>query len=170
MKARRTTLGALCSLALFLFAWPLRATDPLADLQARFDKETDAIQKAKILQKLGDAQFAEARRAEKDGDTSTVGLTLEKYRDNVRAALDALKKQHPNAEKQPNGYRQLEIHLRKGIREVDESLLVAPDPFKPPLQIVQQDLVSMDDELLKLLFPNRPLNQKAPPPPSEKQL
>jgi hypothetical protein len=34
---------------------------------------------------------------------------------------------------------------------------------------VRQDLVAMDDELLKLLFPNRPLNQKATPPPAEKQ-
>jgi hypothetical protein len=156
-------------LALFLFVLVPRATGQLADLQVRFDNESNAVRKAKMLEKLGDAQFTEARRAEKDGDNSTVGLTLEKYRDNVRAALGALKKQHPNAEKQPNGYRQLEMHVRKGIREVGESLLVAPEPLKPPLEIVRQDLVAMDDELLKLLFPNRPLNQKATPPPPEKQ-
>jgi hypothetical protein len=110
------------------------------------------------------------RQAEKAGDNSTVGLTLEKYRDNVRAAFDALKKQHPNAEKQPNGYRQLEIHARKGMREIAESLLVAPEPYRPPLEIVRQDLAAIDDELLKLLFPNRPLNKKATnPPPPEKQ-
>jgi hypothetical protein len=169
MKAGETSLGALCSLALFLFVLVPRATGQLADLQVRFDNEANAVHKAKMLEKLGDAQFTEARRAEKDDDNSTVGLTLEKYRDNVRAALGALKKQHPNAEKQPNGYRQLEMHVRKGIREVGESLLVAPEPLKPPLEIVRQDLVTMDDELLKLLFPNRPLNQKATPPPPEKQ-
>ena len=169
MRAHGTTLGTLCSLAIFLFVLPPRACAQTPDFQARFDNEPNAVQKAKILGKLGDAQFAEARRAEKAGDSSVVGLTLEKYRDNVRTALDALKKQHPNAEKQPNGYRQLEMHVRKGIREVGESLLVAPDPYKPPLEIVRQDLVAADDELLRLLFPNRPLNQKAPPPPTEKQ-
>jgi hypothetical protein len=169
MKASGTSLGALGSLALFLLVLVPHATGQLADLQVRFDNEANAVHKAKMLEKLGDAQFTEARRAEKDGDNSTVGLTLEKYRDNVRAALGALKKQHPNAEKQPNGYRQMEMHVRKGIREVGESLLVAPEPLKPPLEIVRQDLVTMDDELLKLLFPNRPLNQKATPPPAEKQ-
>ena len=142
----------------------------LADLQMRFDREADSVRKAKLIEKLGEAQFEAVRQAEKAGDNSAVGLTLEKYRDNVRAAFDALKKQHPNAEKQPNGYRQLEIQARKGIREIADSLLVAPEPFRPPLEIVREDLAAMDDELLKLLFPNRPLNQKASnPPPPEKQ-
>jgi len=169
MKARGTNLGALCSLAIFVLVYPPQSSNLLADLQSRFDREPSAVHKAKMIEKLGDAQFEEARRAEKAGDNSTVGLTLEKYRDNVRAALEALKKEHPNAEKQPNGYRQLEIHVRKGIREAAESLLVAPEQFKPPLQLVRLDLLAIDDELLRLLFPLRPLNEKATPPPPEKQ-
>ena len=141
----------------------------LAGLQAQFDKESNAVHKAKMLNKLGEAQFAEVRRAEKAGDNSAVGLTFEKYRDNVRIVLESLKKQQPNAEKQPNGYRHLEIELRKGIREVGESLIIAPQPYQPPLELVREDLMAMDDELLKLLFPLRPLNQKAAPPPPEKQ-
>jgi hypothetical protein len=169
MKARGTSLGAV-GLVLVLFAWPPFAAGQLADLQMRFDRESDSVRKTKLLQKLGEVQFETVRQAEKAEDNSTVGLTLEKYRDNVRVAFDALKKQHPNAEKQPNGYRQLEIQARKGIREIAESLLVAPEPYKPPLEIVREDLTAMDDELLKLLFPNRPLNQKAKnPPPPEKQ-
>ncbi len=167
MKAGWTSLRTILGLALVLFVWPPSAAGQLADLQMRFDRESDSVRKAKLLQKLGEAQFEAVRQAEKAGDNNTVGLTMEKYRDNVRAVLDALKKQHPNAEKQPNGYRQLEIQARKGIREIAESLLVAPEPFKPPLEIVREDLAAMDDELLKLLFPNRPLNKKAtvPPPP-----
>jgi hypothetical protein len=164
-------LGAVGSLVLLLLIWPAGARgQELKDLQAQFDKESNAVHKAKMLNKLGEVQFAEVRRAEKAGDNSTVGLTLEQYRDNVRTAFEALKKQHPNAEKQPNGYRHLEIELRKGIREVKESLIVAPEPYQPPLELVRQDLVAMDDELLALLFPLRPLNQKAAPqPPPEKQ-
>ncbi len=170
MKAGGTSLGAVFGLALVLFVSPPSAAGQLADLQMHFDRESNAVRKAKLLQKLGEAQFEAVRQAEKAGDNSTVGLTMEKYRDNVRAVLDALKKQHPNSEKQPNGYRQLEIQARKGIREIAESLLVAPEPFKPPLEIVREDLATMDDELLKLLFPNRPLNKKAAnPPPPEKQ-
>jgi hypothetical protein len=82
--------------------------------------------------------------------------------------VEVLKKQRPNAEKQSNGYRQLEMQLRKGIREVDETILVSPEAYKPPLQIVRQDLISMDDELLKMLFPRRPVEKHEAAPPAEK--
>jgi hypothetical protein len=145
------------------------AAQSVKQLQAQFDRETDSVRKAKLLVKLGDAQFEETRRAETMGDHDTVGFTLEKYRDNVRVAIDALKKQHPDAERHSNGYRQLEIHVGKGIREVEEAMLAAPVPYKPPLQIVRQDLVTMDQELIKLLFPKRPADQPPPTPPKEKQ-
>jgi len=169
MTAGGTTLSAVCGLLFFLAIQPPASPDTLADLQARFDRETSGVHKAKMLEKLGDAQFEEARRAGKAGDYNSVGMTLEKYRDNVRAAVDALKKQHPDAEKQSNGYRQLQMHVRKGIREVDETLLVSPEGFKPPLQIVRQDLVGLEDELLQMLFPRRPVEQHPPAPHAEKQ-
>jgi hypothetical protein len=159
----------LCSLAVIFLLFPLTGTESVAELQSRFDRETDSVRKAKLLVRLGDAQFEEARRAGKEGDDNTVGFTMEKYRDNARAALQALKKQHPDAEKHSNGYRQLEMHLRNGIREVEDTMLAAPAPYKPPLQIVRQDLIAMEEELIKLLFPRRPVEKHAPTPPSEKQ-
>jgi len=169
MRAGGTSLGAVCGLLVFLSIQPPGATESLADLQARFDRETNGVHKAKLIEKLGDAQLEEARRAGKAGDYNTVGMTLEKYRDNVRGTVEALKKQHPDAEKQSNGYRQLEMHVRKGIREVDETLLVSPEEYKPPLEIVRQDLIGMDEQLLKMLFPHRPAEHHAPAPPAEKQ-
>ena len=169
MSAGGTSLGAVCGLLVFVAILLPGGTESLADLQARFDRETNGVRKAKLIEKLGDAQLEEARRAGKAGDYNAVGLTLEKYRDNVRAALDALKKQHPDAEKQSNGYRQLQMHVRKGIHEVDETLLVSPEDYKPPLQIVRQDLVGMDEELLKMLFPRRPVEHHAATPSAEKQ-
>lgn len=170
MRVRGKSLGAMCGLAALLSVIPCGAADLLADLQARFDREANGVHKAKMMGALGDAQFEEARRAGRTGDHGTVAMTLEKYRDNARAALDALKKQHPDAEKNSNGYRQLQVHVHRGIREVEESLLVAAEPFKPPLEIVREDLIAMDDELLKLLFPRRPLNTPAAPASPEKQL
>jgi hypothetical protein len=169
MSAAGTSLGAVCGLLVFVAILPPGGAESLADLQARFDRETNGVRKAKLIEKLGDAQLEDARRAGKAGDYNAVGTTLEKYRDNVGAALHALKKQHPEAEKQSNGYRQLQMHVRKGIREVDETLLVSPEGYKPPLQIVRQDLIDMEEELLKMLFPHRPAEQHAATPPAEKQ-
>jgi succinate dehydrogenase flavin-adding protein (antitoxin of CptAB toxin-antitoxin module) len=143
------------------------ATDKLAEMQARFDHENNPVRRAKLLEKLGDAEFDEARRAFKANDLSTVGMVLEKYRDNVRVALEGLKKKRTDAQKDSNGYRQLEIHVRRGIREADEIILRVPEEYQPPLQIVRRDLDSMDRELIRMLFHHRdeqPGTPKGPEP------
>jgi hypothetical protein len=162
---------AHCAAVLILLALACccsRAQEKLPDLQARFDSESNGVHKAKMMQKLGDAQFDEAARAAKSGDFSSVGLQMEKYRDNVRAASDALEKDNPDGEHHPNGYKQLEMHLQKGLRELDELLLEAPDPYKPPLELVRKDLLTMDDKLLRCLFPKHHSGkppEAAPTPP-----
>jgi hypothetical protein len=151
--------------------------DDLALLQARFDKETNGERKAKELEKLCDAQIEAERTASDANDFKTVGFTLEKYRDNVKAAFDALQKTHPNARKKPTGYKRLELQDARGLREVNDLLVVIPDQYKPPMQIVQKDLSAMDDQLLLLLFPKRrskktQLQKSAepePPPPKEEK-
>ncbi|GAC1618316.1 MAG: hypothetical protein NVS9B13_06080 [Candidatus Acidiferrum sp.] len=167
MSAHVTRFGMLAFVT--LLASGALATDKLSELQARFDRETKGVAKGKLLQKLGDAQFAAARVAGHDGDYNTSGLILEKYRDNARAAVEALKKQESDAERHPNGFRQAEIEVRRGIREVDETLLVTPDVYRPPLQLVRQDLIAMDDELLRALFPRRREPQTVPPSTQEKR-
>jgi hypothetical protein len=144
---------------------PLVAVERLQELQERFDKETHAASKVKILDKLGPAQFAAASNAAKAEDYSTVGLTFEKYRDNVRTCFDLLMKQEPDAEKHSDAYRHLELQTRRALREVDEVLNIVPLEVQPPLQIVKDDLLSMDDRLIQLLFPRR-TNDAGPPPPA----
>src|SRR5215510_11148653 len=138
--AREKKIGSLPALAVacaafFLFsAMSLRAVprpaETLEQLQAKFDKETDGVRKAKQIQKLGDAQFAKEREATKAGDFVTAGMIMEKYRDNVRAALDALKRTQPQAEKHPGGYKQLEYHTAEGLREVRDVILAMPEPLR----------------------------------------
>ena len=148
-------------------AWrsALGAAGDTPSLQARFDRETNSVRKAKLLEKLGDAQLADTRRASEASDYVTVGSVMEKYRDNARAAADALKKDHPNADRHTGGYKQLQIHVHKTIRELDEMLIIAPSEYRPPLLLVRGDLAAMDDELLQLLFPRRPETKK----PEEKK-
>src|ERR1700732_129696 len=138
------------------------AADKLAEMQARFDHEKNPVHRAKLLEKLGDAEFDEARRAFKVNDLSTVGMVLEKYRDNVRVALEGLRTKHNDAQKDSNGFRQLEIHVRRGIREADEIILRVPEEYQPPLQIVRRDLDSMDRELIRMLFRHRDEQTGAP--------
>ncbi len=127
-----------------------------AELQSRFDHESNSVHKAKLFEKLSDEQLAEVRHASQASDYNAVGTIMEKYRDNARAAVDALKKEHPNADHQLNGYKQLQIHIRRAIRDIKETVLLAPDEYKPPLELVEHDLSLIDDELLQRLFPSPP--------------
>jgi hypothetical protein len=136
------------------------ATEDVNALQTRFDHETNSVHKAKLLERLGDAQLELTRRASQSNDYKTIGLVMEKYRDNVRAAVDALKKDHRDAEHHTSGFKQLQIHVHKALRDVDETLVVAPDEYRPPLEIVRRDLAAIDDELLDLLFPRHPIEKK----------
>jgi hypothetical protein len=167
MGARRVRLAVLTG-AIFFICAGVFAADKVQELQARFDRETDAVRKARIFEKLGDAQFEEARKSGQAGDYSAVGLTMEKYRDDARAAFDALKKNQPDAERHSNGYRQLQFHVHRGLRELEELLVVAPVEYRPPLRLVRQDLGAINDELLRLLFPRRP-GERPVAPPAEKQ-
>lgn len=168
MGPRRVRLGLLLGAAVFVCG-AIAAAETLGALQSRFDREADSVRKAKLLEKLGDAQFAAARQAGKANDYSTVALTMEKYRDNVRAALAALKNQHPDAERHSGGYRQVQFHVRKALRELEETLLIAPLVYKPPLQLVHNDLADINDELLRLLFPRRPGEQRKAASAAEKK-
>jgi hypothetical protein len=161
---RTAATGATALLAaVLLCAATGFAADDLGALQQRFDAERDGVRKAKMLQKLGDAQFAKEREDARANDYVAVGLVMEKYRDNVRAAVEALKKQHPDAEKHSSGYRQLEIHVAAGLREVQDVILAMPEPYRPPMELVKKDLRAMDVELLRLLFPRRPGEKPASP-------
>jgi hypothetical protein len=166
-QARSAALLLLLLLAAAALLAGDELTDKINELQTKFDRETNSVHKAKQLEKLGDAEFKLSRMAGSANDYKTVGLTMEKYRDNVRAALEALKKQHPDAVRHSNGYRQLEMHVQKGLREIDDTLIVAPPEFKPPLTLVRQDLIALDNELLRLLFPLHPeAKPKNPSPPA----
>jgi hypothetical protein len=165
MARRASTLAP--SALLLLLSFPAGAMDKLGDLQAHFDHETHAGSKVKALAKLSEAQFEAAAKAGEAGDYTAVGLIFEKYRDNVRAAFELLKKQEPDADRHPGSYRQLELEVRRGVREVEETIIIVPDVVRPPLQIVRKDLIDVDDDLIRLLFPRRTKEPMKVPPPSE---
>ena len=148
-------------------AGSLAATDKLKELQEHFDRANHASAKIKDLQRLGAAEFDAATQASKAGDYIAVGLIFEKYRDNVRQAFELLKKQEPDADRHPGAYRRLELEVRHGIREVEDTLLASPEEVRPPLEIVRKDLIDTDDALIHLLFPRRTKDPVKVPPATE---
>jgi hypothetical protein len=164
---RGSRLVVLAGAALLSCIVALPAPDKLKELQEHFDRDNHAGSKIKDLQKLGAAEFDAATQASKSNDFVAVGLIFEKYRDNVRQTFELLRKQEPDADRHPGGYRQLELEVRQGIREVEDTLLVTPEELRPPLEIVRKDLIDTDDGLIRLLFPRRTKDPVKAPPPVE---
>ncbi len=156
----------LCAMTLsVLAAGAAPARESIAELQARFDREPDIVRKAKLLQKLGDAQFEQARREGDAGNYDAVIKLFATYRDNAAAVFEGLKKTRPNAERHSGGYKQLQIHVLKAERVLHETILAAPDESRAPLEQIRTELGKMEGELIRLLFPRRPGEKPLPTAP-----
>jgi hypothetical protein len=57
--------------------------------------------------------------------------------------------------------------VRQGIREAEDTILVAPEDVRPPLEIVRKDLIDVDDALIRQLFPRRTKDPGKVPPAAE---
>lgn len=175
-RSKRIARSCLSALFFCLVPWTHSAgvvtnsvtADKVGELQSHFDRESHATSKVKLLEKLGEAQFASATSAQHAGNFNDIGIICEKFRDNVRSAFDLLRKQEPNAEKHADGYRHLELLTRRGIRDVEDLLIIVPEEIRPPIEIVRGDLIQIDDELIHFLFPRRSKDAPKTPPSGEK--
>ncbi len=150
---RRVFLAVAVSSLLFPAA---RAQDRIAELQAQFNRETDPVRKAKVLPKLGDARLGQMHREIDVEHYAQAVRILGEYRDEVKTVEAALKATGADAERKPAGFKQLEIHLRKSLRELGETILALPEEQREAFQNVRQELANIEKELIDLLFPRQP--------------
>ena len=116
MKAGAASLGAVYGLLAFMALLSPGGTESLADLQARFDRETNGVHKAKLIEKLGDAQFEEARRAGRSirhsPEMSLGSLTADLL--NCATSPDP----HLSARERQTGYPNCWLSVTIGVRQV----------------------------------------------------
>jgi hypothetical protein len=154
LAALRISGGAAAALALIAGLWAQQ--DRLSQVQSRFDHETDAVHKAKLLPDLGNAEFQEVQRQVAAGNLSDAVTALEKYRDAARNCKKELDAKGVDAEKHPAGYKQLEISLRSSLRRIDDLVVgLASDEQKPFLD-VRKEIQQMDRHVMQQLFPRQP--------------
>lgn len=143
------------------------AQDRLPLLRDQFQAERDVVHQAKNFSKLGDALLAEVRRQAEAGDVSAARAAFEEYRDDVRRLLTGLKATGRNAERHPSGFKELQIYLRKTLRNLDQLVLLVPFESREPFDGLRRDIGGMDEELFHLLFPRQPAPEHEGKPQSE---
>ena len=144
-----------------LLALPACAQDQMALLREQFEKEADPARKAKALTRLGSAQWDAARKASALEDYVEVRRLVRQYLDDTEAAADALKASGIDAEKKPRGFKELQIHVRKSLRELDQLILSVPAEQRGSLEVYRRDLQAIERQLINELFPRQP--GKEPP-------
>jgi hypothetical protein len=130
--------------------------DKFNEYKEKYDKETDPVRKAKALGNYGDAQIAEFSRAAGANDYDGSYASLNAYRNEVHSVFDALKATGNNAEKKPEGFKELQIHLRKSLWEIDRTMPLIPLDRRPDFENARDELGRIHSELIQMLFPREP--------------
>jgi hypothetical protein len=117
--------------------------------------EGDPARRAKATVKYGESQLALLRAALHEEDFAGGLKILEQYRDAMQGAFDALRASGRNAEKKPDGFKQMQIHLRQTVSRLGPMVLAVPPEFRPPFEKLRKELEDMDKALMEMLFPPR---------------
>jgi hypothetical protein len=154
----RIILPAILFSLVVVFAGVLRAQqqDRMQEYKDKYERENDPVRKAKALGNYGDAQiqhFVRETSAE-NFDAATALLTA--YRNEVRFVFDALKATGNDPEKKPDGFKELEFHLRKTLWQIDRTLPAVPIEHRESLQAMYDELGRIHMDLIHLLFPREP--------------
>jgi hypothetical protein len=159
-------LFRVAGIALIISAAPgaMQTQDRTAEFRSKFVHQTDPIQKAKLLPQLGDAEFREIQKETGAGNLPAALEILQQYREEAQTCEKALDANGRDPERNPNGFKQLQISVRESLRRLDDLLVgLSADDQKPFLDI-RKDLDEMNRQLIHELFPRRPEGHAVPPP------
>ena len=118
--------GVLISLPIFALTWSGQLTfgdslkKDLVQHQEKLSRETSAVGKVKALIKISDIYLRSAGQDVKKNSLAAADRNLELYKESVENALQTLKSSRRNAQKNPAGFKEFEISLRKQLRVLDD--------------------------------------------------
>ena len=145
-----------------LLSLPAFSQDRLDDLRARFARESNPIQRAKLMPQLGEEDFRMISAAVAAGRLPDAVAILGKYRDEVQSCAKGLDASGIDAEKHSAGFKQLEISLRETQRDLDEIIVGLPGDEQAPFVDARKELGELNQQLMKKLFPHEPPDDAKP--------
>jgi hypothetical protein len=135
---------------------PFVEQDRLAQLRSRYDRESDPVRKAKRLVPLGDAEFDDIQKQMADGNMSRALGELREYQTQVDAVEKGLDAKGRNAEKHPNGYKELQFSVRESLRRLNNVMVNLTSDQQPPFLEIRKSLEDLNHRLITELFPSQP--------------
>jgi hypothetical protein len=139
-----------------LVAIPGAPVDRTLELRSQFERETNPVHKAKLMQKLGAAEFKDIERNVADSQFATVAEILRQYRTEVEQCSKELDAAGINAGKHPDGFKQLQISVRESLERLDRLISTMTADEQIPLRSDRVRLEELNSHLLQELFPGAP--------------
>lgn len=164
MRARiRLAVAAVALLGL-----SLPAADTLEKLKAKLEREKNPADRAKITVKIGNllyTQFAQAYAEQRYEAGSTL---LDDYLNHVRRAHRDLMHSGRKASRKTKGFKELEIHLRRMMLQVNDLAQAVPYDERAPLEAALREMQDLQESLMRALF-DLPRRQAADPPAQQER-
>jgi len=145
-----------------LLSLPVLSQGRLDDLRARFARESNPVQRARLMPQLGDEEFRQISAAVAAGRLPDAVAILKKYREEVQSCEKGLNASGIDAEKHSAGFKQLEISLRETQRDLDEIIVGLPGDEQAPFIDARKELSEVSQRLMKKLFPHEPPEDPRP--------
>jgi hypothetical protein len=160
--------AAAMAAALSLLLLPFQAQTSIDDLLSRFEHDANPIHRARLMPKLGDVEFAAVRKDVEGGDVPAAVQALEKFRDQAQECMKDLDAQGTDAEKHPNGFKELQISLRETLRRLDALMGDLTRDEQDQFAGLRKEIDTMNKHVIRELFPRQP-DTGAPPPKPQPQ-
>lgn len=139
-------------LAALLLAPLLLAADNLAELREKLAREDDPDDRAKITVEIGETLLQNIAEAFQKGKVEEGENLLSEYVEAIRKAHEDLKESGRDARRKPKGFKDLEIHLRRSHRELQDVGHLLTYDEREPIRKALTELESIREELLQDLM------------------
>lgn len=125
------------------------------DLRAHFESETNPVRKAKLMQKLGSDEFRDIEKAVSDRQYEQAARLLDQYHAEVEQSSKELDQSDINAEKKPDGFKQLQFSVREALERLDRLISTMTADEQVRFRHDRDDLEELNSHLLQELFPSQ---------------
>jgi hypothetical protein len=127
-----------------------------AALAAGASQAVDAVRNAKDTVRQGEQRLEQMRQEIRNENYDAALHVLQDYRDAIKSAHAMLKNSGRNADKNPGGFKELQMHIRRILSRLDQAILDVPVEQREPFVAIRKELDTVDRELIDALFPRQP--------------
>lgn len=142
--------GGLFFAALILSPAP---RDGTPELRARYERETNPIHKAELMQKLGAAEFREIEKDVTNRQFDDAAQMLDQYHAQAEKCSKELDQTNSNPVKKPAGFKQLQISVRESLERLDRLIAGMTAEEQARFRHDRDDLEELNSHLIQELFP-----------------